>query len=98
MSEADVRVWRSDPCEFTIKSAYKLLHEGSFSPSHTDLATRDMYRKIWQLQIPLKIKLTMWRAVWNYLPTQVNLWYRRIRGDSLYSRCGGESESLHHVF
>lgn len=71
--------------DFTVRSAYKLLQIGSRLPTdNTSHAySRHFYKKLWNLQIPPKIKTTIWRFSWNFIPTFVNLNYRRIAVNTL---------------
>lgn len=56
-----------------------------------------VFKKLWSLSIPAKIKITMWRALRGFLPTGQVLFNRRIRNSAIYSRCNMGSESLLHV-
>lgn len=44
-----------------------------------------------------KVKIFMWRAVKNLLPTADSLWMRKIVHDPLCKRCGRTSETTYHV-
>lgn len=95
----DVLVWNGESIgEFSVRSAYKLLHKSSFHRNYTNFVSTTFYMKRWQIQIPHKVKLHMWRATWNFLPTFVNLCSKRVRTDSLCLRCKRAPKTLHHVF
>lgn len=90
----DILVWCGDPSrEFTVNSVYKPLHKGTFRPNYTNYVLMKLYTKLWRLQIPTKVKITMWKATWTFLPILVNLQLKRVRGDGLCPRCGNNSES-----
>lgn len=61
----DMGVWGGDLLgEFSIKSAYKLLHEGSLNPSYTNYDSRKHFRKFWKIHVPYKNKI---EPLENYL-------------------------------
>ena len=53
--------------------------------------------KLWKLKLPNKIKIFMWRACHNILPTSENLVRRRVIDDSTCELCQREMESVLHV-
>lgn len=58
----DLMVWSGEPSrEFSIRSTYKLLQKGTSFPNATHIQNdlTNFYKKIWKLQIPTKIKITM---------------------------------------
>lgn len=57
-----MKVWRGEsPGNFSVKSAYKLLQEATLDPSNNiiQVETKVFYRKLWNLYIPLKVKITV---------------------------------------
>ncbi|MBA0786949.1 hypothetical protein Gotri_026680, partial [Gossypium trilobum] len=77
----DFQVWRGEPTgEFSVRSAYKLLHESLLDPNelilHTE--TTNFYKKLWNLHIPSKIKMMIWRISWNFIPSFCNLKIKRV--------------------
>lgn len=55
----DLVIWRGEPSStFSVRSAYKLLHEGTNAPNLNNLQTtpRDFYKKLWNLKLPSKTK------------------------------------------
>ena len=69
----DLRVWKGEATgEFSVRSAYKLLQEDVLSPNNLlQSELKEFYRKLWNLQLPSKILLLVWRISWNYMPTLV---------------------------
>ncbi|KAA3467613.1 Ribonuclease H-like superfamily protein [Gossypium australe] len=66
----DFLVWGG---EFSVRSAYKLLQTSDENPRAYTLQTVYMKfykKKIWLLNLPTNIKVTIWRISWNYLPTR----------------------------
>ena len=76
----DCITWSLTPSgQFSTSSAYKMLvayasneRAGSSNPD----TTRKFWRGIWQLRVPMKIQLFIWRACHNALPTMSNLRHR----------------------
>lgn len=59
----DFLVWRGEPFgEFTIRSTYKLLQEANFDPNNNaiQIELKTFYMRLWNLNIPPKIKITVW--------------------------------------
>ncbi|MFQ6666719.1 hypothetical protein Gotur_032971, partial [Gossypium turneri] len=80
--------------------AYKLLQEASLDPSNylVQAETKDFYRKLWNLQLPTKILILIWRISWNYIPSLVNLRYKRVTTNVRCPRCCSAEEYHFHVF
>ena len=86
--------------EFTVRSAYQLLQNTENNPRAYALGDdyKDFYRKLWLLDLPSKIKITVWKISWNFLATHVNMLLRRLTDTSMCPRCGSRSESMEHFF
>lgn len=59
---------------FSVKSAYKVaisLHDNASSSSQSSLATSTR-NKIWSASVPGKVKVCVWKACSNILPTHSN--------------------------
>lgn len=72
----DLQVWQRELSgEFTVRSAYKLLQNLENDPMAYALHEPDMkfYKTMWNLNLPSKLKITLWRIFWNLIPTLVNL-------------------------
>lgn len=66
--DEDVWYWLTDPHgQYTIHSCYKML------PHYTHALTSGVWRKLWNLEVPKKVKNFLWRAMMNILPTNDNL-------------------------
>ncbi|KAK5794991.1 hypothetical protein PVK06_036245 [Gossypium arboreum] len=59
---------------------------------------KDFYGKLWNLQLPAKIAITIWRIFWNYIPTLANLKHKRVSNDAACPRCGRGEEDITHIF
>ncbi|KAA3465061.1 Zinc finger, CCHC-type [Gossypium australe] len=86
--------------EFSVRSAYKLLQNTDDNPRAYALQTsyRKLYKKLWLLNLPRKIKITIWKITWNFLPTRVNLQHKKLVADPSCSRCGERAETIDHLF
>ena len=85
---------------FTVKSAYNVAqkvlkvegHRGKEGGSSDSTGMRDIWRIVWRLNCPNKIKHLFWRACKNILPTKLFLKARGIGKDGACDMCGlGES-------
>ncbi|MFQ6666235.1 hypothetical protein Gotur_032668 [Gossypium turneri] len=97
----DFQVWSAEATgEFTTRSAYKLLQSIESDPEAYALQTdyKDFYRKLWLLDLPSKIKITVWKISWNFLATRVNMLLRRLTNTSKCPRCGSGTETMDHLF
>lgn len=87
--------------EFTVKSAYYIAltvinsSEGG-ECSHEDPRT-PLWKKIWQLKIPPKIRIFTWKACQNALPTMLNLRRSGVDTDGTCPLCGQDVESICHA-
>ncbi|MBA0777333.1 hypothetical protein Gotri_005369 [Gossypium trilobum] len=88
--------YREKTCQYTVRSGYKDL---MIQNDNTEISedTQIIYKKIWFLSIPAKIKIAMWRALRDFLPIGQLLFNRRIRNSTIYPRCNAASESFLHV-
>ncbi|KAG8488779.1 hypothetical protein CXB51_016782 [Gossypium anomalum] len=98
--EADFQVWKGElSSEFPVRSAYKLLQRTSSDPNNLLLQAdlKKFYKRLWNLQLPSKIMITIWRASWNYMPTLVNLRSKRVADTTDCPRCRSGEEDISHV-
>ncbi|KAH9656150.1 reverse transcriptase domain-containing protein [Citrus sinensis] len=71
--DKDVWYWMADPHGlYTVRSCYRLLNNYVNAPSS------GIWRKIWSLEVPSKVKVFLWRAAQNVLPTTDNLIWKRV--------------------
>ena len=83
----------------TVCSAYRmaLAREEANQPSSSCTKENTIWRKIWKLNIPPKIKHFLWRALINSLPTKLNLKKRGVQVWEVCERCGAEKEDTNHI-
>ncbi|XP_010446097.1 PREDICTED: uncharacterized protein LOC104728868 [Camelina sativa] len=87
---------------YTVKSGYHLQHKLSHDASllvnsvQNHIAS-NTFSKIWNQQVPQKIKHFWWKCLHNALPTAENLKKRRILRDDNCQRCVEAIESTNHL-
>ncbi|KAK5793101.1 hypothetical protein PVK06_034237 [Gossypium arboreum] len=95
--QEDQIIWRGEPTgEYTIHSGHKLLLQEGQSQRQPNY--NHFYKRLWSLDLPPKIKITIWRFFCNFLPTFYNLHYKRLMGSADCHRCQNGMESKEHVF
>ena len=75
--QEDVLIWPFNPDgTYIVKSGYKFLYEEHLGrqpgPSENE-ALKPLWKKIWGLNVPNKVKHLAWRACKDSLPTKLNL-------------------------
>ncbi|KAA3480199.1 reverse transcriptase [Gossypium australe] len=101
LAHKDLQVWRGELTrEFSVRSAYKLLQESSQDPNGINLQTetKKFYRKLWNLEIPKKIQITIWKISLNLIPSLKNLKIKRVVTDDLCPRWHQAEEDGCHIF
>ena len=100
-NQADCMVWpRCRDGLYSVKTGYQLLCEmdtqnrasGSDSSSY-----RGFWRRLWKMRVPNKIKMFLWRACTDALPTRCNLVRRKVLDDPTCSMCGTGAENTMHA-
>ena len=87
----DVLIWPFNPDGvYSVKSGYRYLHEqqqhGLPGPSDHSVLT-PLWKKIWGLQVPNKVKHLAWKACRELLPTKTNLICRKVITESCCDVC-----------
>lgn len=98
----DRRLWRfSKHGFFTVKSAYHTA-VAKLSRLHEDRATTSniatQWQKLWRIEVIPRVRMFLWRACVNVLPTRANL---NRRGNVIDPRCplyGDDVEDVEHLF
>jgi hypothetical protein len=91
---------------YTVKSAYNLARTESFfsnrgtagrgSSSNVQLEEK-CWKKVWAIQAPNKMKVTLWQIINDCLPTGHQLQHRHIPADADCVFCG-QTERVEHLF
>ena len=86
---------------FSVKSAYYVALAMINSSNGGECSYRDprtsLWKRIWQLKIPPKIRIFLWKVCVNALPTMSNLRKRGVSTDGLCPVCGLEEETILHA-
>jgi hypothetical protein len=64
--------------------------------SNQDLSTQ-LWKRVWHVRGPPVVRVFLWKACSNILPTKLNLHKRGIVEDSLCPICKQEGESVEHI-
>ena len=98
-NQMDVLVWPFTPSgNYSVKSGYRFLFENSTQPQRTEQDS-GLWKKIWSLEVPSKIKNFVWRACREVLPVKANLCRRRIIPEGRCEICRtGEEICSHAIF
>ena len=86
---------------FSICSAYHNIRElgkNSKEDCSDDSGMKHLWKSIWNLQLPNKIRSFVWRVCRKALATKSNLEKRQITKDDICSQCGKEAETSLHIF
>ena len=84
---------------YTIKSGYKFLAKDELhnqSPTHSD-QNSELWKLIWSLEVPNKIKNFVRRSSRDAIPVKKNLKKRKILNDDTCEQCGQAEESVLHA-
>ena len=101
MIQKDVLIWPFNPDGiYTVKSEYKFLSKEHISrqpgPSENE-ALKPLWKKIWGLNVPNKVKHLVWRACKDSLPTKANLVRRKIITIGTCDSCKMHQEATMHA-
>jgi hypothetical protein len=97
----DVMVWLGiSNGVFSVKSAYHMtkskIEECNGSSSNQNLSTQ-LWKRVWHVMRPPVVRVFLWKACSNILPTKLNLHKRGIVEDSLCPICKQEGELVEHI-
>nr|POF10194.1 uncharacterized protein CFP56_14134 [Quercus suber] len=99
--QPDSLVWPAEKCgQFSVKSGYKCLCEDSQASdpvSEFPEVQRSLWKGIWKLNIPGKIKHFLWKSCTNSLPTKNNLLKRTIISEDVCHLCSMHPEDVMHA-
>lgn len=97
----DEMAWSGEPSGvFFVRSAYKLLQPSFPTATLNNLQTsnRNLYRKLWNLDLTEKIKILIWCIINYYVSTRSNILHQRLIADAMCPICRNRTENLLHVF
>lgn len=97
---SDILTWRgTSNGEFSVHSAYHREKESQCrrrGECSGQCARNIVWKKIWSLEIPNAVKMFMWKACNDFLPTKLNLLRRGVVNNDRCSICERGAESMKH--
>lgn len=91
----DVWYWNREKMgQYTIKSAYAVIQEDRIVDQQVDT---EWWKRMWNLQVPLRVKHFMWRATRDVLPTKDQLLTKRVPVLEFCPICNEGKESIYHL-
>ncbi|CAN1761942.1 Putative ribonuclease H protein At1g65750 [Linum perenne] len=93
-------VWHFDPKgRFSVKSCYRLIRSQNNSGDGRDVRGNEkLWRWLWQLSLPPKLRFFMWRVLKNALATKMNLYRRSCSPSASCPLCDTVEETNEHLF
>lgn len=90
---------------YTVRSAYRALVEKetqerdfkSGQPSHSAGNNNPLWRKIWKIKVPPKVRVFWWRVAHDFIPSRANLFHRHIERLGTCEFCGAYEETTFHA-
>ena len=87
---------------YSCKSGYKFLklEEEMLERPHGSATNEDtqVWKQIWSMNVPQKVKMLLWRACHEAMPTKHSLFWRKITEDDLCVRCRATTEDSLHAW
>ena len=98
-TQLDALIWPFTPSGiYSIKLGYRFLLENS-AQFHNTGQDIEFWKKVWNLEVPSKIKNFVWRASKDALPVKKNQFRRKISQDGQCDICkAGDEDVLHALF
>ncbi|KAK8505002.1 hypothetical protein V6N12_032960 [Hibiscus sabdariffa] len=99
----DELIWRYENTgTYSPKNGYKLLLELNltqyprFSEAYTSLLS-SFYTTLWDLSMPAKCKIFIWRLMHNFLPTFANLQHHKLPVRNTCRLCEASADTIDHL-
>jgi hypothetical protein len=102
-SAADVWAWSGEKHGlYTVKLAYRVLADletlqRQFKEGVRALLNNPIWKRLWRMKVPPKVRVFWWRVIHNFLPTQANLHYRHMERFATCTFCGSKPETIFHA-
>ena len=97
----DKLIWPHVPSGmYLVKSGYRFLAKeksGSRDTSQAQTDSPNVWRRIWGLSVPNKVKNFLWQACKEALPVKSNLVRRKVLSEDLYCHCNLKAEDGLHA-
>lgn len=85
---------------YSVKSAYKLLDRDRIKSTGLNTASvseNEVWKMIWKLKVPPKIRVFWWRVIHEFLPARKILHGRHMEPIANCELCGADEETIRHV-
>ena len=84
---------------FSIKSGTKFLKKETnlLAPRSSQAQDNDIWKRIWRLSVPNKVRNFLWRDCHNTIPVKQSLWKRKLLSDDICEQCRSSSETIFHA-
>ena len=86
--------------KFSVKTAYQVaLRLHHLQTGEHSLASMDwkMWKIVWSLNVPPKVRNFIWWASSKILPTKANLVKKKVQVDPIYTVCGQHEVTTGHI-
>ena len=83
-----------------MKTAYQVALRLTHPPSgehSSDAQDQRLWKRLWSLNVPPKVRTFMWRACCNVLPTKSNPTQWKVQTDPKCSICSPQDETKEHI-
>ena len=92
LSSGDKLVWNENKAKvFSVRTAYQMalrLHHPSIGKHSSANLDHSMWKRIWAMNVPPKVRIFVWKAYSNILPTKANLFWKKVQVDPIYTIYG----------
>lgn len=75
----------------------QILDQSNVASTSTEVSPI-LWKVIWNIKMPQKIKIFLWKLINNILPVQENLFKKKIARSNVCPVCKREIESVEHIF
>ena len=85
---------------YSVKSGYNFLAKEKSLPSLVSFPQgdgRSIWKKLWSLSMPNKVKNFLWKASREAIPVKKNLVARRVIAEDVCCHCQVATEDVHHA-
>ena len=79
------------------KLALEMVHDENSRGASNNQSNKLLWKTIWRLNVPNKVKSFAWCASKNIIPIKANLYHRKVIDNPICEACGLRAESSRHV-
>ena len=99
IGDNDTIIWHPDnKGAYSVKSGYRWLFNRHCTRQMEDSSRHcGLWNKIWEIEVPKKVQIFVWRMLRNILPVKVSLAKKHITADLRCPRCSQGDETVLHA-